>query len=57
MKLCVPLMIGLDHQIKKSGYIFVETKGKEVRKHFAVLDNIKKKLIFYDIIFIVKHEF
>ena len=46
-----PIMIGLYHQIKKQGYILVLTKGKEVRKHFAVLDQITQQLIFYGIFY------
>ena len=41
-------MIGLDHYIMKIGVILVVTKGREVRKHFAVLDKITKQLVFYD---------
>ena len=45
-------MIGLDHIIKKRGYIF--RSYKEVRKPFAVLDEIMRQLIFYDIISIIE---
>ena len=38
-------MIGLHYEIKKSGFIWVVNKGREVRKH-----KIKWQLIFYDII-------
>ena len=37
-------MIGVDHYIKKRGYVRVVYKGMEVRKNFAVLDKICGKL-------------
>ena len=51
LKIRIPIMIGLQHLIQKSGYILFVTKKREIRKHFAILDIIKRQLlIFYEII-------
>ena len=34
-------MISLHIQIEKKGYIWAVTKGRELRKHFAVLDKLR----------------
>ena len=44
----------LNIDFQKCGFIWVVTKGREVRKHFAVLDKITQQLIFYDIISIIR---
>ena len=46
-------MIGFDQKTKKRGHISVLTKGREVRKPFAVLDKTMWQLIFYNFISII----
>ena len=48
-------MIGLDHQIRKRGYIrFVYKRIEKVRDSFCCMTKITRQLIFYDLISIVR---
>ena len=48
LKVHSPIMIGVDHKVKKRGYVSFVFMGREVRKHFAVLE--WRQLIFCDMI-------
>ena len=43
-------MIGLHHWFRKGGYDWVVIKRRELRNHFAVLDQKNLQLIFDDIV-------
>ena len=53
LKIRTPIMIGLDHNIKKRGYIWIVTKGREVWNTYK----ITREFIFYGIICIVMRVF